>query len=64
LEFDYVLDCIDSVDAKTKLSLQQNAKGVKIISSMGADGKMEASKVKRLIQNTVNCFLPKPFADA
>lgn len=59
-EFDYVLDCIDSVTPKLNLIVAAKRKRVKIISSMGAGGKMEASKVKvSCITNTVNCLLAK-----
>jgi len=59
-EFDYVLDCIDSVTPKLNLIIAAKRKRVKIISSMGAGGKMEASKVKVSdITNTVNCFFAK-----
>ena len=59
-EFDYVLDCIDSVTPKLNLIIGGKRKRVKIISSMGAGGKMEASKVKVSdIGNTENCFLAK-----
>jgi tRNA A37 threonylcarbamoyladenosine dehydratase len=59
-EFDYVLDCIDSVTPKLNLIIAAKRKRVKIISSMGAGGKMEASKVKVSdIGNTENCFLAK-----
>jgi tRNA A37 threonylcarbamoyladenosine dehydratase len=59
-EFDYVLDCIDSVTPKLNLIVAAKRKRVKIISSMGAGGKMEASKVKVTdITNTVNCFFAK-----
>jgi len=59
-EFDYVLDCIDSVTPKLNLIIACKRKRVKIISSMGAGGKMEASKVKVAdITNTSNCFLAK-----
>jgi tRNA A37 threonylcarbamoyladenosine dehydratase len=59
-EFDYVLDCIDSVTPKLNLIIASKRKRVKIISSMGAGGKMEASKVKVAdITNTTNCFLAK-----
>lgn len=58
--FDYVLDCIDSVTPKLNLIIAAKRKRVKIISSMGAGGKMEASKVKVAdISNTENCFLAK-----
>lgn len=59
-EYDYVLDCIDSVTPKLNLIIACKRKKVKIISSMGAGGKMEASKVKVTdISKTVNCFLAK-----
>jgi tRNA A37 threonylcarbamoyladenosine dehydratase len=59
-EFDYVLDCIDSVTPKLNLIIGAKRKRVKIISCMGAGGKMEASKVKVSdIGNTQNCFLAK-----
>ena len=59
-EFDYVLDCIDSITPKLNLIVAAKRKRVKIISSMGAGGKMEASKVKVAdINNTMNCFLAK-----
>ncbi|HHT9078506.1 TPA: tRNA threonylcarbamoyladenosine dehydratase [Flavobacterium psychrophilum] len=59
-EFDYVLDCIDSVTPKLNLIIAAKRKRVKIISSMGAGGKMEAAKVKvSCITNTTNCMLAK-----
>ena len=59
-EFDYVLDCIDSVTPKLNLIIGAKRKRVKIISCMGAGGKLEAAKVKVTdISNTVNCFLAK-----
>lgn len=59
-DFDYVLDCIDSVTPKLNLIIACKRKRVKVISSMGAGGKMEASKVKVAnIKNTMNCHLAK-----
>ena len=59
-EYDYVVDCIDSLTPKLNLIMAAKRKRVKIISSMGAGGKMDASKVKVAdINNTVNCFLAK-----
>ena len=59
-EFDYVIDCIDSVTPKLNLMIAAKRKRVKIISSMGAGGKIVASKVKVAdISNTVNCYLAK-----
>ena len=58
--FDYVLDCIDSVTPKLNLIIGAKRKRVKIISCMGAGGKVDASKVKVAdIGNTENCFLAK-----
>jgi tRNA threonylcarbamoyladenosine dehydratase len=59
-DFDYVLDCIDSVTPKLNLIISAKRKRVKIISSMGAGGKMEASKVHvSCITNATNCMLAK-----
>ncbi|HEY0046541.1 MAG TPA: tRNA threonylcarbamoyladenosine dehydratase [Flavobacterium sp.] len=59
-EYNYVMDCIDSVTPKINLITAAKRKRVKIISSMGAGGKMEAAKVKVAdISNTENCFLAK-----
>lgn len=59
-EYDYVIDCIDSVTPKLNLMIAAKRKRVKIISSMGAGGKTEAAKVKVAdISNTVNCYLAK-----
>lgn len=59
-KYGYVLDCIDSVTPKLNLIIGAKRKRVKIISSMGAGGKMEASKVKVAdITNTVNCMFAK-----
>lgn len=59
-DFDCVMDCIDSVTPKLNLIIAAKRKKVKIISSMGAGGKMEAAKVKVAdISNTQNCFLAK-----
>ena len=59
-EYNYVLDCIDSVTPKLNLIIGAKRKRVKIISSMGAGGKMLASKVKVAdISKTENCYLAK-----
>ncbi len=59
-DFDYVLDCIDSVTPKLNLIIAAKRKRVKIISSMGAGGKMEASKVHvSCITTATNCMLAK-----
>ncbi len=59
-EYDYVLDCIDSVTPKLNLIISARRKKVRIISNMGAGGKMDASKVKVAdISKTTNCYLAK-----
>lgn len=59
-EFDYVLDCIDSISPKLNLLKAAKYKKVKIISSMGAGGKMLASKVKVAdISKSHSCYLAK-----
>jgi len=59
-EFDFVVDCIDSVTPKLNLIIAAKRKKIKIVSSMGAGGKIDASKVKVAdISNTQNCFLAK-----
>jgi tRNA A37 threonylcarbamoyladenosine dehydratase len=59
-EFDYVLDCIDSVTPKLNLIISAKRKKVKIVSCMGAGGKYDSSKVSvRDISNTKDCPLAK-----
>lgn len=58
--FDYVLDCIDSVSPKLSLIKEARRRKLKIISSMGAGGKTDASKILvRDISKTNNCYLAK-----
>lgn len=59
-KFDYVLDCIDSVSPKLMLIKAAKKRKIKIVSSMGAGGKMDPSKVMvRDISKTHNCFLAR-----
>lgn len=59
-EFDYVLDCIDSVTPKLSLIIACKRKKVKVISNMGAGGKYNAENVKvRDISKTEYCPLAK-----
>lgn len=59
-DFDYVLDCIDSVTPKLNLIISAKRQKVKVVSSMGAGGKLEAAKVKVAdISKTENCMLAK-----
>ncbi len=44
--FDYVLDCIDSLQPKLQLIIACRESEVKIISSMGAGGRMDATRVR------------------
>ena len=58
--YDYVLDCIDSVSPKVTLILNVRRRKVKIVSCMGAGGKMDPSKVLvRDIHKTQSCHLAK-----
>ncbi len=59
-EFDYVLDCIDSITPKLNLILSARTKKVKLISSMGAGGVLDPSKVKVAdISKTRDCPLAR-----
>ena len=59
-EFDYVMDCIDSVTPKLNLIIAARRKKIKVISNMGAGGKYLASKVQvRDISKTDVCPLAK-----
>lgn len=59
-QYDYVLDCIDSITPKLNLLMSARRQKVKIISNMGAGGKYEASKVKVAdISKTEYCPLAK-----
>ena len=44
--FDYVADCIDSVKSKLYLVCEAKAKGINIISSMGAGNKLDPTRFK------------------
>lgn len=59
-KFNYILDCIDSVTPKITLIKMAKRKRVKIVSCMGAGGKINPAKVMvRDISKTYNCFLAK-----
>jgi tRNA threonylcarbamoyladenosine dehydratase len=56
-KFDYVMDCIDSVTPKVYLIRSCVENGQRLISSMGAGGKLDASLVDVTdIGKTYNCF--------
>lgn len=58
--FDYVIDCIDSVSPKLSLLRTARRNKIKVVSCMGAGGKIDPSKVLvRDISKTRNCFLAK-----
>jgi len=59
-KYDYVLDCIDSVQPKIQLLIASKRKKVKIVSAMGAGGKLDPSKVLvRDISKTRDCTLAR-----
>ena len=59
-DFDYVLDCIDSITPKVNLIVAARRKKVKIISSMGAGGKLDATKIRvKDISKTKNCTMAR-----
>ena len=59
-KFDYILDCIDSLTPKLKLLIAARRRKIKVVSSMGAGGKTDPSKVMvRDISKSHNCYLAK-----
>jgi len=59
-QFDFVLDCIDSVTPKLNLIIASKKKKVKIITALGAGGKYDAGKVRVTdIAKTDYCPLAK-----
>lgn len=58
-EFDYVFDCIDSIQPKQYIVVTCKQKDVRVVSSMGAGGRVDPSLVQVAdISETFNC----PFA--
>lgn len=58
--WDYVVDCIDTLSAKTFLIERCIQKKIKIISSMGAGGKVDPSQIKVVdISETYECNLAR-----
>jgi len=45
-KFDFILDCIDSVSPKLTLLIIARRSGAKVISAMGAGGKLDPTKIK------------------
>lgn len=59
-EYDYVIDCIDSVTPKLNLIVAGIRKKVKVVSCMGAGGKMDPSRVAvRDISAVRDCTLAR-----
>jgi len=59
-KFNYILDCIDSVTPKLKLLIAARRRKIKVVSSMGAGGKADPSKVMvRDISKSHNCHLAR-----
>lgn len=59
-KYNYVLDCIDSITPKLNLIIAAKRKKVKLISSMGAGGKLDASKIKiKDISKTKHCTMAR-----
>lgn len=59
-KFNYILDCIDSITPKLTLIIAAKRRKIKLVSSMGAGGKTDPSKVMvRDISKTQNCFLAR-----
>jgi tRNA threonylcarbamoyladenosine dehydratase len=44
--YDYVMDCIDSITPKIHLILSAKRNGLKIVTSMGAGGKLDPTRIK------------------
>lgn len=58
--YNYILDCIDSLTPKLNLIIAAKRKKIKIVSCMGAGGKSDASKVQVSdIKSTKSCPLAK-----
>ena len=59
-QFDFVCDCIDSIQPKVSLIKSSRKAGCKIISSMGAGGKLDPAKVNVTdISKTMECKFAK-----
>lgn len=58
--FSYIIDCIDSLSPKIELLKLARHRKIKVVSCMGAGGKMDPSKIiVRDISKTNHCFLAK-----
>jgi tRNA A37 threonylcarbamoyladenosine dehydratase len=55
-KFDYVMDCIDSVMPKITLLSSALEKNIPIVSSMGAGGKMDPTRIRvAMLPDTYQC---------
>lgn len=60
--FDYIVDAIDTLSPKVFLVYHAVQLGLKVVSSMGAGGKMEPDKVQAVdISESYNCRLARMF---
>lgn len=56
--FDYVVDAIDTVSPKISLIKNTLNRGIPLVSSMGAGGKIDPTAIKiAKVEDTYNCFL-------
>ena len=59
-DYDYVLDCVDNIEAKIAIILEANKRNIKCISSMGMANKLEPLKIEVTdIYKTNTCPLAK-----
>ena len=57
-KFDYIVDAIDGITPKCSLIAAAHKHGVPVISSMGAGGKLDPTRIKIAdIADTYNCYL-------
>lgn len=57
-KFDYVVDAIDTLTPKVSLIKNTINRGIPLVSSMGAGGKIDPTKIKiAKIEHTYNCYL-------
>lgn len=59
-DFDMVVDCIDSITPKIYLIVATMQRNLPLVSSMGAGGKLDASKIQVAdISKTYNCMMAR-----
>lgn len=58
--YDYVVDCIDTITPKVMLIKKAVGRKLKVVSAMGAGGKVDPSQTKiARLRDTYNCYLSK-----